>query len=252
MAVTALTRMTVANTLRQPVTWLMTALALLLVVLSCIFGMFNFNSADKIRLISTSGVAIHTLHGLFLAVVLSSAAIHDELSSRTALTLFAKPVSRSSFVIGKFFGVLVTVLISSSLIVIAHAIALEIVHDPQKLNQDAAGIMWGRLLAGHLFAACNTMIFCSISSVLALRLNLIVNIVCSFSVFVLAHLMGAWQWNGATIIPALKLLNIDSSLQFTDLDLSAFYVLGTCAYTLLFCAGCVCLGLALIKAQDIP
>ena len=255
MALLALSRMTLSNTLRQPVTWLMTGLALVLVILSCIFGMFNFHSADKIRLISTSGVAIHMLHGLFLAVVLSSAAIHDELNSRTALTLFAKPVSRGSFLIGKLFGVFTCILITSALVAAAHLIALEIVHEPQRFAhrvEDDSAILWSRILVGHLFAACNSMIFCCIGGILALRLNLSINIVVSFSLFVLGHLLGTLHWQGALIIPALKLFNIDNSLQFLDLPLNMTYVLGTCGYTLIFCTGCVCLGLALIKAQDIP
>jgi ABC-type transport system involved in multi-copper enzyme maturation permease subunit len=255
MAYAALTRLTLSNTLRQPVTWLMTGLALLLIVFSCIFGMFNFHSADKIRLISTSGVAIHMLHGLFLAIVLSSAAIHDELNSRTALTLFAKPVSRGSFLLGKLSGVFLTVLITSLLILIAHVIALQIMDEPQRYvhrSEDDSSVLWSRLACAHLFAVCNTMIFCSLSAVLALRLHLVLNIVCSFSLFALAHLLGALHWSGATLIPALSFYNIDSSLQFQNLNVSTLYVLGTCTYTLLFCTGCVCLGLALLKAQDIP
>ena len=255
MATLTLTRMTLANTIRQPVTWLMTILALLLIGLSCIFGMFNFDSGDRIRLISTTGVAINLLHGLFLAVVLSSAAIHDELSSRTALTLFAKPVSRGSFLLGKLLGVFITISITSVLVVIAHLIALSIMYEPPRfehISYEDDKVLWGRLVVGHLLVACNSMVFCCISSILALRLHLIVNIVCSFGLFVLGHLLGALQWSGALVIPALNLFNIDSSLQFQNLELSTAYVLSSLGYTAIFCAGCVCLGLALIKAQDIP
>lgn len=255
MAFTALSRLTLANTLRQPVTWLMCGLSLLLIIFSCVFGMFNFHSADKIRLISTSGVAVHMLHGLFLAIVLSSAAIYDELNSRTALTLFAKPVSRSSFLLGKLSGVFACVLITSLLIVAAHAIALALVHEPPAYVhriEDDSSVRWGRLAIAHLFAGCHTLIFCCISAVLALRLHLVINIVCCFAIFALAHLLGAAQWHGATLIPALGFFNIDSSLQFHAIQVSTLYVLATCTYTLLFCAGCVCLGLALFKAQDIP
>ena len=255
MATLTLTRMTIANSIRQPVTWLMTVLALLLVALSCVFGMFNFDSGDRIRLLSTTGVAINMMHGLFLAVVLSSAAIHDELASRTALTLFAKPVSRGSFLLGKLFGVFICIALTALLVLGAHLLALYLMYEPPKIQHisyEDDQVLWGRILVGHLLVACNSLVFCCISSVLALRLHLIVNIVCSFGLFVLGHLLGALQWSGALLIPALNLLNIDSSLQFQNLDLSTAYVLSSIGYTAIFCAGCVCLGLALIKAQDIP
>ena len=44
------------------------------------------------------------LIGLFLAVVTASKVVGDELASRTALTLFAKPMSRWGFLFGKAMG----------------------------------------------------------------------------------------------------------------------------------------------------
>lgn len=255
MALVPIARLTFANNLRQPVTWMMTVVALLLIGLSCLFGMFNFHSADRLRLITTAGVAIHTIHGLFLAIMLSSSAIHDELASRTSLTLFAKPVSRGEFLLGKVLGVFVCIMVTSVILIGVHVLALYLSHDPSKISykpEDSNLIYWGRLTVAHGLCLFQILLFCCISAVLALRLPLVINIVASFGVFILGHMLGSWQWNGALLIPALSLFNLDSALQFHDLPLTMGYIIGTCGYALTFCTACLCLGLALIKGQDIP
>ena len=255
MALIPIARLTFSNNLRQPVTWMMTILALILIGLSCGFGMFNFHSADRLRLITTAGVAIHTIHCLFLAVILSSSAIHNELASRTSLTLFAKPVSRGDFLLGKIFGVFACILLTSLLLIAAHTLALYLSHQPNRFShkpEDSNLIYWGRLAVAHGFCILHMLLFCCVSAVLALRLPLVVNIIPSFGIFVLGHMLGSWQWHGAVLIPALNVFNLDSSLQFHDLQISLSYVLSTISYALLFCAACISLGLAMIKGQDIP
>ena len=62
---------------------------MVLVGLSWVFGMFN--SRMIATLLITSGVAVVALAGSFWGDVMFAG--HDDESSRTALTLFAKPVS---------------------------------------------------------------------------------------------------------------------------------------------------------------
>jgi len=116
----AVARLTCAHNLRQPLTWLVTAVGAVLIGLSYFFGMFTWEDADRIRLLATAGVAATTINGLFLGVLLASRAIHDELASRTALTLFAKPMSRSAFLLGKIVGVGVSVATSMAVIAAVH------------------------------------------------------------------------------------------------------------------------------------
>ena len=124
MALLALMRMTVADFARQPVTWLMTFVSLLLVGLSYLFGHFNFETQDRMRMLATSGVAVAVINGLFLTVIGASQSVHNELSSRTALTLFAKPLSRGSFLVGKSLGIWLVTVASGLVIAGVHLLAL--------------------------------------------------------------------------------------------------------------------------------
>lgn len=250
--------MTVADALRQPLTWLATGLALALLALSWLFGMFNFDLQDRMRMVCTSGVAVALVNGLFLSVVTASQAVHDELASRTALTLFAKPLSRGSFLVGKALGVWMTVAASCLVVALAHfgairlglATGFELEHDRWSEGADLVA-PWAPVAAAHLLGLAHAAVMATIATVLALRLPLVANIIACFALFVLGHLLAGFGWAGAVVVPGLALFNLDDAIQLGE-GLSWAYVAGTVGYALLFCGGWLCLGLALFERQDIP
>jgi hypothetical protein len=261
VAVLALARMTFADGLRQPLTWLATGLGVALIVLSYLFGMFNFETQDRLRMLCTAGVAVSVLTGLFLAVIGASTAIHDELASRTALTLFAKPVSRGSYLLGKALGIWLVVSLVAAILAAAHGAALfcalwtqfEDISEGHSHNLGGdLWVPWGRLAAAHLLGLAQSGVLTCVAAVLALRLPLIANILACFALFVLGHLLPGLEVTGATLIPALALFNVDDSLQLMSQTLSWTYCGLSFIYASLFCAGTLLLGLATFARQDIP
>lgn len=65
---------------------------------------FNFGSSE-LKFIADFGFGGLFLFGSILAVVMSVQLFFAEIENRTAITLLAKPVNRSAFILGKFFGV---------------------------------------------------------------------------------------------------------------------------------------------------
>ena len=259
MALLALTRMTVADSLRQPVTWLMTGISLILLLLSYSFGMFNFEAEDRMRMLATAGVAVAVINGLFLAVVGVSQSVHDELASRTALTLFAKPLGRGTFLVGKALGTWLTVVGAGLVLIAVHAGLLwlggrsgfEDALDSHNAA-DAIAVPWRPVLIAHGLALLHSGLMSCIATVLALRLALIANILSCFGLFVLGHLLAGMKLTGALVVPALALFNIDDAIQLMDQPLGWAYVASTALYTGLFAAGSLLIGLALFERQDIP
>ncbi|MBA3707696.1 MAG: ABC transporter permease [Planctomycetes bacterium] len=261
MVVLALTRLTMADTVRQPTVWLMTGISLALIALSYAFGMFNFEAMDRMRMLATAGVAIGLLNGLFLAVVGTSQSIHDELSSRTALTLFAKPLGRGQFILGKALGVWLAVVASCAVIAAAHLLALLYAshtgfegeddgHHHEMFDPEVV-IPWSAVAAAHLLGIAHSATLACIAAVLALRVGLVANIVICFSFFVVGHLLESVGSTGGVLIPALSLFSIDDCIQLGQ-PVSWAYLGMTALYTALFCAGWLFIGLAVFKRQDIP
>ena len=259
MSLTALTRMTVADALRQPVTWMMTGLSIILLGLSYMFGMFNFETEDRLRMLATTGASVAILNGLFLGVLGVSQGIHDELASRTALTLFAKPLSRGAFLGGKILGSLITVAASATVILGAHLILLWMAgrtsFEGSLLNprpDEIIAVPWASVIAAHGLALCHSGVLASAAAILALRLPLAANILGCFALFIAGHLLSASGILGGVVIPGLAVFNIDDSIQLTGTAPSPAYLLGAVLYSALFGTGCWLIGLALFQRQDIP
>src|SRR6476469_9785446 len=63
---------------------------------------------DGGRLILNLGIAAVNLFGVFMAVFVGMALVHDEIEKKTLYAVLSKPVSRQEFVLGKFFGLVTT------------------------------------------------------------------------------------------------------------------------------------------------
>jgi len=109
-AILAIARNTLSETLRQNVYGLVLALAGLLIVFSPHIAMFTF--VDSTKLVLDMGLATILLAGLFLGVLCSATVVNREIEGRTALTVLSKPVSRESFVLGKFLGLALAVTVA--------------------------------------------------------------------------------------------------------------------------------------------
>jgi hypothetical protein len=251
--------MTVADSLRQPLTYIMTGLSLALLGLSYGFGLFNFETQDRIRMLATAGVAVSVVNGLFLAVTGASMSIHDELNSRTALTLFAKPLTRAHFLAGKAAGIWLTVASSSLVVALGHvavmALALHTGFEDghghsHGSSDDPLWVPWQALACAHALTLAHSAILVCLATVLALRISLIANILTCFAVFVLGHLLA--HTPAAAAMPALALFNIDDTIQLGNQSCSAIYLGLSGLYAVSYSSGILFIGLALFKRQDIP
>ena len=260
MALVALTRLTVADSIRQPVTWLATILSLVLLVMSYLFGMFNFETQDRLRMVATAGVAVAMLNGLFLAVVGASQSVHDELASRTALTLFSKPLSRGSFLVGKALGIWLVIAGATLVIAGAHlgvlAYAQYTGFEDDPVRRDFVGhedlwVPWREVVMAHLLGLAHGAVMTCLATVLALRLPLVANILACFATFVVSHVAAGLGLMGGVALPALALFQVDDSIQLPGHPLSLGYLGLTLLYSAMYCAGCLAIGLALFKRQDI-
>ncbi|MGN0834365.1 MAG: ABC transporter permease subunit [Candidatus Spyradosoma sp.] len=79
-------------------------LGLALTLVSVGLSGLNFGGTE-LKFVADFGFGGLFLFGSVLAVVMSVQLFFAEIDNRTAITLLAKPVSRASFVLGKFFGV---------------------------------------------------------------------------------------------------------------------------------------------------
>ncbi len=81
--------------------------ALLVVGVSAIFG--SASIGDEMKFIKDFSLLSISLFGVITTVVLGVNLLNKELGKRTIFNILSKPVARWEFVVGKFFGLLLTV-----------------------------------------------------------------------------------------------------------------------------------------------
>jgi ABC-type transport system involved in multi-copper enzyme maturation permease subunit len=82
------------------------ALAIATAGYSLIVGAYAFK--DTLRVVSDLGGASISLYGIVVAVVLGATSLHRELELKTAFPILARPISRTTYLTGKFLGTFLT------------------------------------------------------------------------------------------------------------------------------------------------
>ncbi len=99
-----ITKNTFLEAVRQKFFNFLVILAIVMTAVSVGMSGFDFGSSE-LKFIADFGFGGLFLFGSILAVVMSVQLFFAEIENRTAITLLAKPVNRSSFIVGKFLGI---------------------------------------------------------------------------------------------------------------------------------------------------
>jgi ABC-type transport system involved in multi-copper enzyme maturation permease subunit len=117
----ALARTSVAEALRDRVLYALLLFAVGLILMSAVLSNLTLGYRD--RIVTDLCLSAVTFAGMAMAVLLGVGSVAREIERRTVQPLLAKPITRTSFVIGKFAGVSATVALNVGLMMIAATIA---------------------------------------------------------------------------------------------------------------------------------
>jgi ABC-type transport system involved in multi-copper enzyme maturation permease subunit len=82
--------------------------AVLLVGASILIG--QLTAGQDVKIIKDLGLAATSLFGIFIAIFVGISLVSKEVDRRSVYPLFAKPIRRSAFIVGKYAGLLLTLL----------------------------------------------------------------------------------------------------------------------------------------------
>jgi ABC-type transport system involved in multi-copper enzyme maturation permease subunit len=201
-------RNTMIEAMRQRLFVFGVVLAVLLVGGVRFLGEFNFG-ASELKFIADFGFGALTFFGSVLAIVVTAQLFFSELENRTALTILAKPVHRSEFVLGKFVGTFAVLFVFVGLVGAALVLVLWM-RERALLGADPEALAPGRLVpyAGVLeFIALQWLKFGVISAYTMLLASFartsLFAIATAFLVLVICHLQHlaaeAWTRFGAGV-----------------------------------------------------
>jgi ABC-type transport system involved in multi-copper enzyme maturation permease subunit len=265
----ALALSTAKNEMAQPLYLLLLAIGVFLILL---FGIYPFNTlGDDIRVLKDSGVTMIMVLGMLQAIWSAGTSVSDEIDGRTALTVLSKPVSRRSFILGKYAGIMLAVFV---LFVIMSAVlfivlsykpifeARETTRDVTTWQQGHAEIMTTMPLLALYFM--EMMAIGAIAVALATRLPLLANFITCFVIYVIGNLtsplVASTEGNNelvgfvgkliAVIVPNLNVFNVQSAVDVGN-PIPIIYLSAAFNYLVCFAIAAWMLAMLLFEDRDL-
>lgn len=122
LKIVAIADNTLREALRERLLYNLVVFAVLLVVGSLTISQLTIG--EQFRIIADVGTSATQLFGTLAAVFLGVGLVSRELDRRTCYPVLARPVSRAGFVLGKYVGLLATLVLNVVLMALATALVL--------------------------------------------------------------------------------------------------------------------------------
>ena len=105
------------ESVRDRVFYNLVLFAVLLVAASILIG--QLTAGQDVKIIKDLGLAATSLFGLFIPIFVGIHLVSKEVDRRSVYPLLAKPVRRSEFIVGKYAGLLLTLLANMAVMTVA-------------------------------------------------------------------------------------------------------------------------------------
>jgi Cu-processing system permease protein len=111
----AIARNTFREAIRDRILYGFLFFAIVLILFSLVLGRLSFN--QQIRCTMDVGLAGVSFFSVLIAIFLGITLLHKEIEKRTIYPVLAKPVSRTTYLLGKFVGLAATMAVQMALMV---------------------------------------------------------------------------------------------------------------------------------------
>ncbi len=100
---------TFKEAIRDRVLYLILFISIFFIIFSRVLSMMTVG--DELKVIKDVGFASISIFGVFMAILIGTNLVYKEIDKRTIYTLLSKPIHRYEFLLGKFLGLNITLLI---------------------------------------------------------------------------------------------------------------------------------------------
>ncbi len=95
---------------------------ILLIIASVVMG--RIAVGQEVKIIIDFGLSAMTIFGVLIAIFLGIGLVSKEIENGAIANILSKPVRRSEFILGKYFGLCLTLLVNSAVMAFAITLAL--------------------------------------------------------------------------------------------------------------------------------
>jgi ABC-type transport system involved in multi-copper enzyme maturation permease subunit len=141
---------------------------------------------DRVKIIKDAGLASISIFGVLMAILIGTGLVYKEIDKKTITTILAKPIQRWQFLLGKFFGLALTLFIMT-LAMGAIFLVIVLFH---------TGKLEGRLLLAILFIFLELVLITAVAILFSCFSTPILSSIFTLSFFIIGHL----SWGLETLI----------------------------------------------------
>lgn len=152
-------------------------LFVLLITAGAIF-LGELTAGQEARVIVNLGLSSILIFGAFISIFVGVGLVWKEIEKRTVYSIFSKPVSRGEFIVGKYVGLCLTLLVNVAVMGVGVTLALFYVEGAR-----FAGAIWPAILLIYLELTILTAVAIMFSSFSTPALSALL----TFFVFVIGH-----------------------------------------------------------------
>ena len=231
---------TFREAVRDRVLYNLILFVLLLLASAPLFGQISIG-LERLILVNV-GLSSISLFGVVIAILVGIGLVSKEIEKKTLYTILSRPVRRWEFIVGKYFGLLLTLLVNAAFMTIGFYIALLITQ--HGLHRPDAG-----LLVAIYFIVLQFMMMVSLTLLFSSFSTPIFSAIFAFALFVIgtfgedlknfaAMSQGAIRWMTtgiAWVVPNFASLNVISQTAH-DQHVSTGLILFNTLYAVLYSA----------------
>lgn len=149
-----------------------------LLLTGCAIFLGELTAGQEARTIVNLGLGAMLIFGVFIAIFVGVGLVSKEIEKRTLYTIFSKPIGRGEFIVGKYLGLCLTILVNVLIMGVGVSLALFYVG-----GNDLAFSIWGAILLIFLELSIITAVAILFSSFSSPALSALL----TFMVFVIGH-----------------------------------------------------------------
>jgi len=172
----AITYATFKEAVKDKVFYNLVIFSLIILASSRILGMVS--SGQDTKIVLDVGIGCISLFGLVVAIFVGANLVYKEIERGTILTVIVKPIDRYEYIVGKYLGLLLTILLNLVLMSMGFYIILK-----------TMAISWNLLLVkGILLIFVELMVIMSIAIMFSTFVSPLLSVVLTLCYFVMGNL----------------------------------------------------------------
>lgn len=149
-----------------------------LIIVACAILLGDLTDGHEARTIVNIGLNAILLFGAFIAIFVGVGLVSKEIEKRTVFAIFAKPVGRGEFIVGKYLGLCLTLAVNVLIMGVGVSLALIYVG-----GSSMAGTIWGSIVLIFFELTILTAVAILFSSFSSPALSALL----TFFIFVIGH-----------------------------------------------------------------